>query len=335
MCRIKEESGMPMLPGERVNAPSRKLALNAGLGLAATLAGVRPARAADLVPVHIATTPSESAANCYYADDQGFFKAQGIDAHIEAFQSSGSYATGVISGAIDIGAIASGSLVTAHAKGLPFVLLSNGGIYNAASPQTLLVVLKDSPLKNAADFKGKTIGVSTIGDIVQVAVWAWLDANGVDPKAVNYVEVPTTVMQQAVLTGRVDAAFLGEPFLTPALEVLRPVAAPASSIADHYLVTGWSTSRSWAAANSATLRKFQRAIAQASVWATKNHAAATEVLVRRANIPESIASRLRHVNWDPNNTVQYIRPVIDAMAKYGIIAKGFPPAELMAVGTAE
>jgi ABC-type nitrate/sulfonate/bicarbonate transport system substrate-binding protein len=168
-------------------SPSRRRALAIGLAgagaFSASLLGTRSGRAADLTPLHIATNVSESAANAYFAEDQGFFKEQGLDAKIDSFASGGQYTNGIVSGSFDVGAVGCGSLVSAHAKGIPFVLLANGGIYNFESPQTMLVVAKGSTLKNAIDFRGKTIAVSTLGDTVHVAVMAWLDKNGQDPKA--------------------------------------------------------------------------------------------------------------------------------------------------------
>jgi NitT/TauT family transport system substrate-binding protein len=317
---------------EKFSGPSRRDALALGMSLVAGAAGplsaLRGAAAAELAPLRIATNVSESAANCYFAQEQGFFKDQGIDAHVESFASSGAYANGIVSGTFDIGAVASGSLVSAHTKGIPFVLLANGGVYNYQSPTTMLVVAKDSLLRNAADFKGKTIAVSTLGDIVQVAVMEWLDKNGTDYKSVNYVEIPPAVAATALNSGRIDAAFLGEPFVSESLDLLRVIAAPSTSVANHYLVTGWATSRAWFTANPALARSFQAAMVQASTWASKNRNAATDVLVKYAKIPPAVASRLHHVNWDPTLSTALIQPVIDAMAKYGIFAKSFPATEL-------
>jgi NitT/TauT family transport system substrate-binding protein len=313
-------------------SPSRRRALAIGLAsvgaFSASLTKTSSSRAADLTPIHIATNVSESAANAYFADDQGFFKQQGLDAKIDSFASSGQYVNGIISGSFDVGAVACGSLVSGHAKGIPFVFLANGGIYNFETPQTMLVVPKESALKNAVDFRGKTIAVSTLGDIVQVAVMAWLDKNGQDPKGVNFVEIPPSVTAAAITSGRIDAAFLGEPYLTESLDVLKTIAAPSTAVANHFLVTGWTASRSWVAANQPTVRKFQAAMTQASNWASKNRTAAMDVVVSRAKIPPDIAPRLHHVSWDPSNTVAYVQPVIDAMLKYGILAKGFPASQL-------
>jgi NitT/TauT family transport system substrate-binding protein len=311
--------------------PTRRRALTFGLAGVGAFSAALTSRsgATDLIPIHIATNVSESAANAYFADEQGFFKEQGLDAKIDSFGSGGQYTNGIISGSFDVGAIGGGTLVSAHAKGLPFVLLANGGIYNSEAPQTMLIVAKASTLKNAVDFRGKTIAVSTLGDTVHVAVMAWLDKNGQDPKAVNFVEVPPSVTAAALTSNRIDAAFLGEPFLTESLDVCKAIAAPSTAVANHYLVAAWTASRSWVAANQQTVRKFQAAMAQASNWAAANPSAAMDVVVSRAKIPPDIAQRLHHVKWDPANTIAYVQPVIDVMSKYGFLAKGFPAAQLL------
>lgn len=190
----------------------------------ATLAAgrARPARGAALDRVHVATNLSESASNVFFANELGFFRDQGLDAQIDTFASSGQYANGVVGGTYDVGAIEAGSLAASHAKNIPLVLLANGGVYNAASPQTMLLVANDSPISKATDFKGKTIAVSTLGGSVQVAVMAWLDKNGADYRSVSYVEVPPGVVVDALLKHRIDGGFLGEPFLTQGAPVTRP-----------------------------------------------------------------------------------------------------------------
>jgi NitT/TauT family transport system substrate-binding protein len=312
--------------------PSRRTAIGAGIGAAIMgigSLGAQPASAAQpLMPLHIATNVSESAANGYYALDKGFFKDAGIDATVDTFSGSGVYTNGIIAGTFDIGSMPSGSLVTAHSKGLEYVLLANGGVFNYQSPQTMLVVPKDSPLKNAADFKGKTISVSLLRDIVQVAVMEWLEKNGVDYRSVNFVELPAMATTAALTSGRVDAAFLGEPYLTQSLDVLKPIASPNTSVANHFLVVGWTTSRTWLTANPELARRFQQAMSRASAWAMKNRTEATEILAARAKTPMSVALKSHHVSWEPNPSPVLIQPIVDLMVKYGFVASGFPATEL-------
>lgn len=317
---------MAFIDRDRRRLPSRRSVL-AGVLVAAAAGRGRPARAAD--HVHLATNLSESASNAFFADELGFFRDQGIQAQIDTFASSGLYASGVIGGTYDIGAVEAGSLAASHAKGIPLVLLANGGVYNAASPQTMLLVTKDSPITKAADFNGKTIAVSTLGGSVQCAVMAWLDKNGADYRSVSLVEVPPGVVVDALLKHRIDGGFLGEPFLVRGAADTRPLAACSSAIASRFLVTAWSARKAWVGANADLARRFQAAMANASTWAMKNRPRAAEILAAHADIPLDILQKVHHVNWEPVPAPELVQPVVDALAKYGMLQNAFAASELM------
>jgi NitT/TauT family transport system substrate-binding protein len=286
------------------------------------------ANAADLASVKIATTASESASNVFYAMELGFFTKNRLDVDLQVLSNSGAYATGIISGSFDVGAISTGTVVVAHERNLPFVVLANGGVYSDASPTTYLCVVRGSPIRTAADFKGKTIGVSTLGDITQVAVFGWLEREGVDYHVVNFVELSPFLMVAALQQRRIDGALIGEPALTPGLDDLILLTPAYSTIARRFAIVEWVTSRTWAAANPAVANRLQTAFSQASAWAMANRVQAGEILAKYAKLSPSLVQRMHHVDWVPGASASLLQPVIIAMAKYGFISKAFGPEEL-------
>lgn len=287
------------------------------------------ASAADTTPVKIATTASESASNVFYAMDLGFFAKNGLDVDLQILSNSGAYASGIISGAFDVGAISTGSVVVAHERNLPFLVLANGGIYTDASPTTYLCVVRGSPIRMAADFKGKTIGVSTLGDITQVAVIGWLQRGGVDYHAVSFVELSPYTMVAALKQQRIDGAFIGEPAFTPALDDVIVLAPAYSTVARRFAIVEWVTTRTWAAANPAVATRLQTALGEASAWAMDNRAQAGAILAKYAKLSPLLVERMHHVDWVPGASASLLQPVINAMAKYGFIAKAFGAEELL------
>lgn len=313
-----------------MNGGSRRAFLAGSGAVAGAFAtSSRASVAADLTPVKIAATASESASNVFYAQDLGFFRDHGLDVQLQLLGSSGAYVNGIISGTFDVGAVASGSLVTAYCRGLPFALVANGGVYSAATPQTMLFVARASSLRTAADFKGKTIAVSTLRDITQVSVMAWIDRNGGDLQSVTFVELSPPSMLPALAQGRVDAAFIGEPFLTPALAQAIPIAACSSMVANRFLVVGWATSRNWLTANRVTALRLRAAFDQADAWALRNRGPAGEILGKYAHIPPEIVQKMRHVDWAPGASANLLQPVIDLMAEYGVIERSYRASELL------
>lgn len=74
-------------------------------------------------------------------------------------------------------------------------------------------VKKDSPIKSAADLKGKVLGVNTYGSGTYFNLVLWLQKNGLDPKKdVKFVEVGFPPMADAIRSGRVDLGTMNQPF---------------------------------------------------------------------------------------------------------------------------
>jgi hypothetical protein len=56
-------------------------------------------------------------------------------------------------------------LIDAHARGIPFIIITPAGLSTASHPIAGLMVAKDSPIKTAADLNGKMIAVGSLNDI--------------------------------------------------------------------------------------------------------------------------------------------------------------------------
>jgi len=133
------------------------------------------------------------------------------------------------------------SVAQAYVKGIPISVFAGGGLYTAASPATLLVVPKNSPLRTPKDLEGKTIGLPGLGDQLQAAVTIWLQKNGADSSKVKFVEVnPPTVMLGALAQGRIDAATPPEPIMTQSLQTdARIFGDPFAVVAPRFFIGLW------------------------------------------------------------------------------------------------
>src|SRR5208282_2127980 len=147
-------------------------------GAAAALAFPSVARAQTLTQLKLAGVPEDSITPALYADQAGLFKHYGLEVNISAERSGAAIASGIAGGAFDVAKSSLTSLLVAHTKGVPFVLVAAGGVYNSSSPIVGLLVKADSPIKTAADLNGKTIAVSALGDIYALSTLAWMEANG-------------------------------------------------------------------------------------------------------------------------------------------------------------
>jgi ABC-type nitrate/sulfonate/bicarbonate transport system substrate-binding protein len=93
--------------------------------------------------------------------DAGIFKKRSLDIEISSFGGDARLLQALTAGAIDI-ALGGGPAFAAIVKGAPMKAVAA----LADAPNTImLVVLKDGPIKNAADLKGKKVSVSTAGSL--------------------------------------------------------------------------------------------------------------------------------------------------------------------------
>jgi NitT/TauT family transport system substrate-binding protein len=134
---------------------------------------------------------------------------------------------------------------------------------------------------------------------------------------VKYIEFPQNAMADAVATGRVDAAQLGDPALSAALAAgkVRVLGNSYDTIAKRLFVSVWFASQDWADQHPDVVRKFAAAINQAAAWATRNPVAAAAVLQKYLKVNVARAHEYHGRTLDP----ALIQPIIDGAVRYKLL----------------
>jgi NitT/TauT family transport system substrate-binding protein len=300
------------------------------LSVAALVGATLPGSAQQLTTLKIATTPTDIGSEVFFAQDKGFFKANGLDAQIQVISNGAAITSAVLSGALDVAQSNIASLAAAHEHGLDVVIVAPAGQYSSKEPTTALIVAKNSPIKTAKDLNGKTLAGNGIKNITQVGAFAWMDKNGGDTSTAKFVEMPFPDMPGALVTGRIDAAVIAEPELSAALAKgdVRVLANCYDGIAKNFLIGAWFTTGTWAKAHPDLVKKFAKAISQTAVWANKNQSESGELVTKYTKIVFSPGMKrtIFADKLDPAN----VQPLIDGSAKYGIIKTAFPAADIIA-----
>jgi NitT/TauT family transport system substrate-binding protein len=313
---------------------SAMLALSAvALGASALPAG---AQSSDTV--RFGLVPVEEAAMAYYAQEKGFFKAAGVNVELTFLPNGGAVTAGILGNAFDIGVTNSGSMSAAFLKGLPLQMLACGAVYAPSSPISHLAVGKTSGIKSAKDLTGKTFSVSTLHDMIQGTVLAWIDKNGGDWKSVNFIEMPPPQMAGAIVAKRIDGGAIVEPFFTGSKNDLLNLGYNYSAVNNDkpFQTLGVAASKDWAAKNPATAKKVAGAIHEAAKWANdaKNHAECEKMLAAYTKIDPAIIAGYPRLNFADDNNPGLIQPVIDMLAKYAFIDHAFSAKDLFVPGLA-
>ena len=256
----------------------------AGLLLGGTALWSLPSigRAQDNAPLRIATFPVENGMQPYYAKDLGFFSAAGIAADVQILPGSAAIAAGIVSNSVDVGYGALDVLATLHSKSIPIVVIAPGGEY--LSPVTTrvaaIMVPQSSTVAHAKDLNGKTIACNSLHSLADAVPRLWVDQNGGDSTTLKFVEMPFAAMPAAFDAGRVDAAFISEPFLGVAAKSARVLVYGYDCIAKHFLLGAYFTTPQWAKDHADTIARFRTGMRQAAAWANANPAKSGELLAK-------------------------------------------------------
>jgi NitT/TauT family transport system substrate-binding protein len=311
---------------------SRRAALLAGAAAALTARRAGAQSPAPLTPLHIASTANDDISAALYALHADLFKKAGLDVQLSTLTSGSAISAAVAGGAIDIGRSSMLPLIAARSRGIAFQLVAPAGLYLATAPISALVVPVASPVKTASDLAGKIVSVPALGDLDSVGVHAWLDANGGDSKATQYVEMPGTAVVAELSGGRVAAGTLQNPYLAQALRggAVRLLAYHVSAIGPRLLQSSWFVTSAFLDKNPAAVRAFARVMQVASSYSNTHQAQTAELLAAFTKMDPATVAGMARITFAPSFDPAQIQPLIDAAAKYKAIDKVFDAREFIA-----
>jgi ABC-type nitrate/sulfonate/bicarbonate transport system substrate-binding protein len=287
----------------------------------------------DPLPLNLGVMPSDGTSEGFYAFDQGFFKAAGLDVKLTVMNNGAALTSAMVAGDLDIAIASVGVVAMAHDHNLPMKFVAPSADYNGPPDATLLMVPKDSTVKTGADLNGQTVAINGLKDLTQFTTAAWIDKNGGNVSTIKFVEIPFSEMGVALQNHRVAAALMVEPFIEAAKPVARAlVPGAAGAVAPHYLSMGWFSMDSWTQKNPETIRRFRIAIQKAAIWANAHRSESALILLRHSKLDPDVVKTMVRAHFDPSGSVDpaIVQPVIDTAAKYGSISKPFPAADIIA-----
>jgi len=302
------------------------------LGGAIAVAVVPTAIAAQTpFALHLTGTGADDIASVLYAQKAGLFGAAGLVVDYERANSGAAGVAAVVSGAKDVGKSSLGSLIAARVHNVDLKIVAGGALFRSTNlrAEVQLIVASDSPLRSGKDFNGKTISVPALGDQNVMAARAWVDQQGGDSRTLQFVEVPSAAAADAVAQGRVAAAVLVPPFAARAIAdgKMRSVATPFTAIAPRFLETAWFTTAAYADAHRDQLGRFVNVIAAASGYVDNHNAELADTVAQfTGQTVQSITAdgiSFLATSAGPAD----VQPLIDAMAKYGLIDHRFDAAD--------
>ena len=260
----------------------------------------------------------------------GIFRKYGLDVDVQRANSGSAVAAAVAGGSIDIGKSSPMALLTAHARGLPFVFEAPASIYSSDAPYAALICAKDAPLRTGRDLNGKTIAVSSLGDLYTVVNSAWIDQNGGDSKTVKWLELPSAAVAEAIAQGRVDAATMSNPILLDALAggKTRILAYSFDAIGRRFVAALYFATADFATKNADLMARFRKGLYEAHAYVNTHRAETVDTVVKFTGYPADTVRKMQRVTMGMSLDPKLIEPMLDAGVKYKVIPHSFDIREM-------
>lgn len=284
----------------------------------------------SLTTVTVAAPDIASSVPLQIAQDQGLFKAEGLNVKVEIVANSNAVTAPLLAGTLDF---TSENWVGMYIQELTNPKLGLKVIadnFQATDNIAAIVVPKGSKITSVKQLAGKSIALPGKGaSIGPLSVDVLLNSYGVKATATNsqYTTVvePFPDMPAALAEGKVDAAWVTEPFVTVAEEAGAHVLAYTYSGAlKNFPIGPWATTNSFAEKNPAAVKEFTAAITKAEQMAASDPA-----LVRKEEpiwiptLKSKIADVMAQGTYDSTVNLTSLQRVADVMENYGFLAPSF------------
>ncbi|MBE6504331.1 MAG: ABC transporter substrate-binding protein [Methanobrevibacter sp.] len=159
--------------------------------------------------VTIGYLPSDHDAALFVADQQGLYKAKGIETELVQFNNGGDLMTAMASGKVDVGYVGISPVLSSVEKGVPVKVISA-----AQNEGSGIVISNNSGISSAADLNGKNVATPGEASIQYVLLNLYLKNNGLSMDKVNASAMKTPSINDAINTNTIDAGVTFQPFVS-------------------------------------------------------------------------------------------------------------------------
>jgi NitT/TauT family transport system substrate-binding protein len=270
----------------------------------------------------VGVIPIADVAPLYVGIKQGFFKQENLNIKPQLAEGGATITAQTVSGDLQVGFSNVTSLIIASSKKLPVQIVASG-VQGAASEDKAwdaVLTKKGSPITDPKDLEGKTVSVNNLNNVGPLTINNAMEKAGADPKKVKYVEVPFPDANAAVDGGRVDAAWVVEPFVSQgAAQGANEVLHPFEAMGPNFEVATYFVTKQYASQNKDVVDRFVRAINKSLQFAQSHPDTVRQVVPTYTKIPKEVAAKMRLPQWSPDLSRPTIEQTADLAQKYGFI----------------
>jgi NitT/TauT family transport system substrate-binding protein len=276
--------------------------------------------------LNVGVIPIADVAPLYVGMKQGFFKNEKLTIKPKIADGGPAIVSATVSGDDQIGFSNTTSLIIAGSKNLPLQIVTQGvlGAKKATPAEAwdAVLVKKGSPIKSPKDLEGKTIAVNSLNNVGPLTINTALKNAGADYKKVKYLEVPFPDANATLQAGRVDAAWVVEPFVSQGLaQGSKPILYPYEQTAPSLTVANYFVTKQYASQNKDVVDRFTRAMNKSLVYTQSHPDAVRKAVLTYTKIPPAGAQHMKLPQWKADLNRPTIEKTSDLALQYGYIKK--------------
>lgn len=258
----------------------------------------------------------------YLGKEKGFFSDRDINLTLQPAEAGTETIPAVVSGELQFGFSNVVTLLLAQEQGLPVQVVSNGTNSTGVDGEDFgaLMVSGNSPVKSVADLAGKKVAVNVLQNVVELAVRASAAKANIDPNSIEYVKLGFPEMAAALADGRVDAAFVVEPFQQVVLsQGGRAIASSLVDAAPNLSVAMYFTSKQLLSENPDLASRFTDAMNESLAYADSHPDEVREILPTYTKIGPEVIPNLVLPKWPAEVNRDSVATIAELARKENIL----------------
>jgi NitT/TauT family transport system substrate-binding protein len=239
---------------------------------ALTVAALLPA-AAQSKKVVVGYASASDFLPAFIGKEKGCFEKRGLDVTLTRIPIVGNIPPALVAGSLQIGMSTATVLLQAADGGIDLNVVAGATRMLKDNPTISLVVRKEVQVKNAADVKGKKIGVPGVNSVADVMFRKWLKNNGVNLNEVTFIETPFPQMPDLLRAGTVDGVLAVEPIRSRIVGSETGYLIPEEyyvAVSPDSVLAFWIATAAWAKANPDVIGKFRECLAEGLAFIKSN-----------------------------------------------------------------
>jgi NitT/TauT family transport system substrate-binding protein len=270
----------------------------------------------------LGAVPAEGATGFYIAQNEGLFARAGLRVTVKNVTTSAVVIPDLLHGSVQVASGQYVPYIAAGAAGVAKLKIIAPGFALGKNVNEIMA-RAHSPVKGMADLKGKTIAVNAFDSEVSDLLYSALAAYGITPAEVHLVAIPFPLMGTALAAGKVDAAYMTEPYVTIAGQKNGDVGIYDlnTGSAQNFPIAGYAVLASYAQEHPRAVAAFARAVEEGNRIADSSISELQHAFIVALHLTPHVADLMATGTYPTRPDADQLQRVVNLMLRYGQLKK--------------